>query len=84
MSDYLFYWRPSTPRGGLLDHVASDQLARVSKGDHLWVVTIVDRNLILFGKMAVDAIVSQRDAERRLKRKNDIWPAKHHAVTKKG
>jgi hypothetical protein len=84
MSDYLFYWRPSTPRGGLLDHIASDQLARVHKGDHLWVVTIADRKLILFGKMEVAAIVSQRDAERQLKSRKDIWPAKYHAVAKKG
>jgi hypothetical protein len=84
MRDYLFYWRPSTPRGGLLDHIASGQLARVSKGDHLWVVTVAGKKLILFGKMTVDAIVSQRAAERRLKGRKDLWKADYHAVTKDG
>lgn len=84
MRDFLFYWRPSTPRGGFLDHIASDQLARVSKGDHLWVVTVADKRLILFGKMTVDAIVSQRVAERRLKGRKDLWEADYHAVTKDG
>jgi hypothetical protein len=83
MSDYLFYWRPGTPRGGLLDHIASNQLTRVSRGDHLWVVTIDGERLILFGKMTVDAIVSQREAERRLKTK-DIWEAESHALPKEG
>jgi len=83
MSHYLFYWRPGTPRGGLLDHVASNQLKRVSKGDHLWIVTFDNEGLILFGKMTVDAIVSQREAERRLKT-TDLWEADYHAVTKSG
>ena len=43
MREYLFYWRPNTPRGGLLDHIAGDQLGRVSKGDRLWVVTVDDK-----------------------------------------
>lgn len=83
MSDYLYYWRPSTPRGGFLNHIASDQLERVHKGDRLWVVTVDDKKLILFGKMTVFAVVSQREAERRLKTE-DIWDATFHAIAKKG
>lgn len=79
MGNFLFYWRPDSYRIGLLEHAAGAQLKKLAKGDHLWIVTIEDRKLILFGHMVVGRVVSKREAQLRLKNK-DIWPAPWHAL----
>src|SRR5262249_50182049 len=88
MREFLLYWRPDTVRaqidsGGPLDHVASEQLRRVSSGDHLWIVTFDDGRLYLVGNHTVGALVTQKEAERRLKT-HDLWAATHHSIAVPG
>lgn len=83
MSDYLMYWRPSTERDFLLNHAGSEQFKRVQRDDRIWFVTIEKGRLLLFGRMCVGDIVSQQQAQKRL-RTNDLWPAKYHALAEPG
>lgn len=69
--------------GQRLDHTASAQFDRVSPGDVLWIVTVRDHRLKLLGRLVVDAIVNQREAERRLGRTN-LYPAPLHAISARG
>lgn len=75
--DLLLYWSPKTAddvlrRENTLDHVASNQLKRASTGDVIWVVTVYDGELVLLGKLIVDATTDRTGAIRRLGR-NEVW-----------
>jgi hypothetical protein len=77
---WLMYWRPDTDRSGVLNHAGSDQLGKVTSGDEVWFVTIADHELILFGHMLVNELMSQSRAEAVVGK--DIWEAKYHIVPK--
>ena len=79
--DYLSYWTPKTveqqPKPIVLDHAASEQYYRLERGDTVWIVTMKEKKLRLLGKIRVDAILSQKEAERRLGT-DDLWEASYH------
>lgn len=87
--DLLLYWSPKTAddvlkREDILDHVASNQLKRASAGDVIWVVTVYDGELVLLGKLIVDATTDRAGAIRRLGRK-EVWgDMKCYAVAIRG
>lgn len=86
MTDWLSYWLPDTferERGRLLNHSASEQFGKVQAGDTVWFVTIADGYLRLIGRLEVDKVVGQREAERIL-RTQDLWPARYHLIAKTG
>jgi len=85
------YWdnatwdRESARYEGQLDHTASNLFERrgVRQGDFLYVVTVRRGKLFVAGRMQVEAILSQKEAERHLKTRN-LWLASDHAVAKPG
>ena len=85
MSQYLLYWKPEvaqrTEDEPLIAHAASDQLDKVGVGDVLWIVTSEGPDdLILVGRLRVDRIVGQEQAQRELRR-TDLWEARYHAIS---
>lgn len=85
--DYLSYWTPKTveqePKPIVLNHAASDQYYRLERGDTVWIVTMKDKQLRLLGKIRVDAITNQKEAERRLGT-DDVWAARYHIFAAAG
>lgn len=85
--DYLSYWKPATVKhqtGILLDHSASDQYGSIQRGDTVWLVTVWQGgHLVLLGRIRVDVITGQREAERRLGT-DDVWHAKYHIFPSAG
>lgn len=84
MSDFLVYWRPETANdsGTSLNHAASNQFRRVRPGDTLWVTTAPEGHLQLLGRLEVEKIVGQREAELRVGHR--LWEADAHALAKPG
>jgi hypothetical protein len=83
---YLQYWKNESVGFtgiGPVDHAASDQFKNIKNGDIVWIVTIDNTNLYLYGRIDVDAVVSQREAERLLKTEN-LWVANYHIIARKG
>ena len=87
---YLQYWRPDTVDANLehdgenlVEHIAGNRLGHINRGDVVWVVTIRSGELRLIGRILVDAVVDQAEAERRLGRA-DLWEATHHALVVPG
>lgn len=72
-------------RGESLNHTAGNQFKRqkVRSGDFIYVVTVEDQQLYLIGRLQVDRICSQQEAERILKTTN-LWLASQHAIAKPG
>ena len=70
---------------GLLDHWASEQFGKrkVEKGDMLWICGPGRKEkLVTVGSIKVDAVVGQREAERRLPYKP--WRANYHVLAQRG
>lgn len=67
-----------------LDHTAGNHLdpKTVRSGDVVYVVTVRDGTIRLIGRMVVDRIVGQREAERLLK--DRLYTARHHVIAAKG
>ncbi len=90
MSKYfLQYWKPEqadynlTYKDGILHHTASGQLYRASKDDFIWIVTIrPEGQLTLIGKMRVDRITNQSEANRLYGTK--VYKSRYHAIAIKG
>ena len=82
MADFLVYWRPPSVEAPV-NHVASDQLKRVERGDILWIVTIKDGRLILAFRFPVGNVVVGEDEARRLLQRSDLWEADFHAISKR-
>jgi len=85
---WLSFWytdgAEATLREGLpLRHIASRQLHKVDAGDVLWIVSVVDGNLIVYNRFAVDRQVSFEEACR-IARRNDINADPDHAFAPKG
>jgi len=81
MRHFLQYWKvdqADVNRGSPLNHAASAQYYRVSPGDRLWIVTIRDHRFKLLGRLSVERIVSQKEAEQLLGK--DIYEAEWHAL----
>jgi hypothetical protein len=85
MRHFLQYWKcriaeytADTP----LNHSASSQLGRVSRGDILWIVTIREHRLKLLGRLVIGDILGERAAKRKLG--SDLYKAKYHAVGQEG
>ena len=83
MTHYLTYWKPSTvdldKRDPTLAHTASNQFGRVAVGDTLWIVSSEEPDdLVLVGRLKVDRIVGQAEAERILG--PNLWEAEYHTI----
>ncbi len=63
----------------VLDHWASDQYKKVQRGDELWLVTIFEGKLFLFGHLVVSQLVSHQEAVAILER-DDLWDAEYHVI----
>jgi hypothetical protein len=84
MRHFLQYWKvdqADSLAGKLLDQAASAQYDKVglTKGDVLWIVSIRNHRLRLFGRLTVDVVVGQREAERILQQTN-LYEAPLHAI----
>ncbi len=85
MAHYLSYWKPVTVAENegspMLEHSASDQYAKLSLGDVLWIVSSEGPNdLVLVGRLRADHVVEQTEAERILG-STGLWEATHHAIS---
>jgi hypothetical protein len=89
MRSYLTYWKPQNidwdnPSSEVLDHTAGNQLKKVSRGDHLYLITYRDGVFYLLGRIEADGVVSQAQAARRLGRRPDeLWEADYHVLASK-
>src|SRR6185436_1984552 len=64
-----------------LNHAASEQYHKVRVGDVLWVVTSEEPNdLLLVGRLRVDKIVGQHEANRLMETPN-LWESEFHVFT---
>lgn len=85
MAHYLAYWKPETAvvndeGNPSLDHAASNQFGKVKPGDILWIVTSEGPgDLVLVGRLKVDKVVGQLEAER-LTGSRDLWEADYHVI----
>jgi hypothetical protein len=84
LNHFLLYWKPETvlvdQNQPVLTYVASQQLDKVRVGDVLWVVTSEESDdLILIGRLKVDRIVGQVEAEAIMGHKN-LWKADSYAI----
>jgi hypothetical protein len=68
-----------------LNQTAGNQFEKrnVQPGDYIYVVTVVNHQLYLIGRLQVDRICSQIEAERILKT-TTLWEAGEHAIAKNG
>jgi Domain of unknown function (DUF3883) len=81
MRYFLQYWKVDQAdinRASALNHAASAQYGRISPGDLLWIVTIRDYQLKLLGRLRVEKIVGQKEAELLLG--PEIYEAEFHAL----
>lgn len=69
----------------LMEHTAGNQfLGRgVGPGDTVYIITYSDGDLRIIGKMVVDAVLNQHDAEVRMGTTN-LWKASEHLVARPG
>jgi 5-methylcytosine-specific restriction enzyme A len=84
MRHFLQYWKVEQAdrlNGKPLDQAASAQYEKIglSKGDVLWIVTIRNHGLRLLGRLLVDDVVGQSEAEAILQQKN-IYESPFHAI----
>ena len=69
-------------RNGILDHWASDQFRKLNQDDVVWIVTCKDSYLILLGRLEVDRVTTQEQAEREFDVDFDLWEAEWHAIAR--
>lgn len=91
---WTHYWKNRTwhaearhPRaeGDTLDHLAGNEFEKrgVEPGDIVYVVTVLKGHLHVLGRMEVDALVTQEQAEKVLQT-DDLWEAGLHCIAKPG
>jgi hypothetical protein len=85
MTAYTHYWKNDTwdeQLGQQLEHAASNAFrARgVRKGDRVFVVTIREGQLFVGGRLVVDKVTTQKDAEKLLG--TALWTARDHIVAR--
>lgn len=93
MSDYTHYWTGDTIKfqEGLHDpfepliHIASAEFRSrgVGPGDTVYVINMIGGRLRVIGRMVVDQVVDQRQAEQLLEDTN-LWDAADHCIARKG
>lgn len=79
MPHFLQYWKNYQP-GQFLAVSASKQFVRrkISVGDTLWLVTLLDKRLTLLGNMTIHEFVDPGEARRRFGR--NLYPADTYAI----
>jgi hypothetical protein len=87
MPHFLQYWKnydSAAELGTPLRFSASNQFPKrkVSKGDSLWLVAIIDGRLILLGHFKIDRLISQTEATRLLG--PSIYSASTYALPESG
>lgn len=88
MRHFLQYWKSEQAdieSGKPLEHAASGQYQKIgiSKDDVLWIVTLRDYRLTLLGRLMVDRVVGQAEAERHFA-KSDLYEAEFHVIAQPG
>ncbi len=93
MASFTHYWEGNTCDamfadeldGEMLNHTAGKLFTQrgVGPGDKVYVVNNLRGNLVLIGRLEVDKIVSQAEAERLLG-DNNLWDAPEHVIAKPG
>jgi NAD-dependent SIR2 family protein deacetylase/ADP-ribosylglycohydrolase len=83
---FLLFWRSTTliaheRSKSLLDLISSNQISEVNNGDTLWVVTVIDGELVLCGRMVVGEVLDRRGASERFG-DEDLWKSDWFAVAK--
>jgi len=79
MAHYTTYWLPAQIRdnqGTTLDHAADNNFQEVVAGDTIWVVTVRQGELFIFGRIPVARVLDQAVAERLLAQR--LWEADFH------
>jgi 5-methylcytosine-specific restriction enzyme A len=78
---YLKVEQADTLQGTPLNHIASAQYKKIdlANGDILWIVSIRNYRLRLLGRLVVNHVVGQREAERLLHQEN-LYEAPFHAI----
>ena len=84
------YWRNDTwnqaadysDAGDRLDHAAGNQFSSrgVERGDDIYVISVFEGNMYLLGRMQVDRICDQEEAERLMDR--ELWSASEHVIAR--
>jgi len=87
MRVFTQYWKNETwlaSTSAKLDHAASNLFRerKVGRGDRIYIVTVLAGRLYVRGWLEVDAILSQRQAQLRLK-DTSLWEATDHAIAKR-
>lgn len=91
MAYFTHYWKGSTfestkndvPLGrntGFLDHTAGEQFKSrgVQRGDTVYAITFKSGELFVVGRLIVDQILGQREAQRLLT--YELWEASEHLI----
>jgi hypothetical protein len=80
--DLLSYWKPDTAlqmleMGGTLHHSASSQYRLVEPGDTVWIVSVLEAELVLLGRILVSRVQTYEEAVEDLQ-DPDLWEAPFH------
>lgn len=86
MAHFIYLWKPARVAEMLerslgLNHIAGEQLKRVSPNDHVWIISVYEGNLWLAGHLHVDKILNISEAEAFLGETN-LYTSEFHAVTR--
>jgi predicted HNH restriction endonuclease len=94
MADYMAYWKTDQVRmaledaasGRAVDHAASEQFGKVRSGDTVWIVNVEKgtHRFLLVARIEVRDVVGQREAERALGRRGELYHASHHLLAIEG
>jgi len=79
MAQYTTYWLPTQiqdNQGIILDHAADNNFHEVVPGDTVWIVTVRNGELFVFGRIPVARVLDQAGAERLLGQR--LWEADFH------
>ncbi len=87
MTAWTHYWKKATAQGqahGLLDHTAGNSFRSrgVGNGDRVYVISFWDGTLKVLGRLDVDRIVDQAEAERI--QGEQLWDADDHVLAERG
>jgi 5-methylcytosine-specific restriction protein A len=88
MPHYTTYWRDdqaTANHGEPIDYAASEQFAKLKKGDTLWIVNIQSGTgaFRLIGKLSVAAVVDEKGASQRFPGQ-ELYESSHYACAPKG
>jgi hypothetical protein len=66
--------------GKLAHHGTNENVREIRSGDMVYIITIMNGELYLGGRIEVDKILNQKDAERYINWPFILWKSDHHIV----